>query len=179
MLKVATTALVLIDVQGKLATLMHEKDELFRNLEILIRGVDTLELPILWLEQYPEGLGPTVPQIAALMGERTPISKTCFSACGSDEFRQQLRACGRRQLLLAGIEAHICVYQTARHLLAEGFRVEVVADAVSSRTPQNRSIGLDEMVRAGACLTSVEMALFELLEEAGSPQFKTIAGLVK
>ena len=179
MLKVANTALVLIDVQGKLATLMHERDELFRNLEILIRGADTLELPILWLEQYPQGLGPTVPQIAALMGTRTPVAKTCFSACGSDEFRRQLHACGRRQLLLAGIEAHICVYQTARHLLAEGFHVEVVADAVSSRTPQNRSIGIDEMVRAGARLSSVEMALFELLEAAGSPQFKEIARLVK
>ncbi len=179
MLKVENTALILIDVQGKLASLMHEKEELFRNLEILIRGVEALELPILWLEQYPQGLGPTVPEIARLMGDRKPVEKTCFSACGSDEFRQQLQNSGRRQLLVAGIETHICVYQTARHLLDEGNHVEVVGDAVSSRTAQSKALGLDKMTRAGAQVTSVEMALFELLEEAGTPQFKTIARLVK
>ena len=179
MLKIENTAVTLIDVQGKLAGLMHEKDELFRNLEILIRGAEALELPILWLEQYPQGLGPTVPVIAQLLGDRKPIEKSCFSACGSDEFRQQLHSSGRRQLLLAGIETHICVYQTARHLLDEDYYVEVVGDAVSSRTAQSKALGIDKMVRAGDQVTSVEMALFELLEEAGTPQFKTIARLVK
>ena len=179
MLKVENTALALIDVQGKLAGLMHEKDALFRNLEILIRGAQALELPIFWLEQYPKGLGPTVPEIAQLLGNRKPIEKTCFSAFGSDQFRAQLRDSNRRQLLVAGIETHICVYQTVRHLLDEGFQVEVVGDAASSRTEQSKALGLDKMMRAGAEVTSVEMALFELREEAGTPQFKTIAGLVK
>ena len=179
MLKIENTAVTLIDVQGKLAGLMHEKDELFRNLEILIRGAEALELPILWLEQYPQRLGPTVPVIAQLLGDRKPIEKTCFSAWGSDEFRQQLQDSGRRQLLLAGIETHICVYQTARHLLAEDYHVEVVGDAVSSRTAHSKALGLEKMTRAGAQVTSVEMALFELLEAAGTPQFKTIARLVK
>jgi nicotinamidase-related amidase len=131
------------------------------------------------LEQYPQGLGPTVPEIAQLLGARRPIEKTCFSAHGSEEYRRQLQACGRRQLLLAGIETHICVYQTARHLLDEDYYVEIVGDAVSSRTAANKALGIDKMVRAGAQVTSVEMALFELLGEAGTPQFKTIARLVK
>ncbi len=179
MLKIENTALILIDVQGKLAGLMHEKEELFRNLEILIRGAEALDLPILWLEQYPQGLGPTVPEVAQLLGDRKPIEKTCFSACGNDEFRRQLQNCGRRQLLVAGIETHICVYQTARHLLHEDYHVEVVGDAVSSRTAQSKALGLEKMAGAGAQVSSVEMALFELLEEAGTPQFKTIARLVK
>ena len=179
MLNPENTALIVVDVQGKLATLMHQKEQLYRNLQILIQGARILELPILWLEQYPKGLGPTIPEVAELLVGQRPVAKTCFSGCGQPEFGQQLRASGRRQLLLAGIETHICVYQTARDLLAQGYHVEVVADAVSSRTPENRQIGLDKMAQHGAEITSVEMVLFELLREAGTPPFKEIAPLVK
>lgn len=179
MLKPDNTALILIDVQGKLASLMHQREQLYRNLEILIKGAQVLELPILWLEQYTQGLGPTIPEVARLLEGRQPLAKLCFSACGLPEFSQALRASGRRRVLLAGIEAHICVYQTCRELLDQGYQVEVVADAVSSRTPENRQIGLDKMAGAGAEITSVEMALFELLRVAGTPQFKEIARLVK
>lgn len=179
MLRPDNTALVLIDVQGKLASLMHQREELYRNLEILIKGAQILDLPILWLEQYPQGLGPTIPEVAELLKDQQPLAKVCFSACGLPEFTQALRASGRRRVLLAGIEAHICVYQTCRDLLDQGYQVEVVADAVSSRTPENKQTGLDRMVQAGAVLTSVEMALFELLRVAGTPQFKEIARLVK
>ncbi|MDA0745956.1 MAG: hydrolase [bacterium] len=179
MLKAEHTALALIDVQGKLASLMVEKESLFRNLRILIQGAQVLELPIFWMEQYPEGLGPTVPEVAELLAGVEPISKLCFSACGKTEFLDGLRQRQVRQVLVAGIETHICVYQTARNLLDLGFHVEVVADAVSSRTQQNRNIGLEKMACAGAEITSVEMALFELLREAGTPQFKQIARLVK
>lgn len=179
MLRPDNTALVLIDVQGKLASLMHQREQLYRNLEILIKGTQVLDLPILWLEQYPQGLGPTIPEVARLLEGRQPLAKRCFSAWGLPEFSQALRASNRRRVLLAGIEAHICVYQTCRDLLDQGYQVEVVADAVSSRTPENKSTGLDRMVQAGAVLTSVEMALFELLRVAGTPQFKEIARLVK
>jgi nicotinamidase-related amidase len=179
MLTAENTALVLIDVQGKLATLMHQREQLYRNLQILIQGVRILELPVLWLEQYPQGLGPTIPEVTKLLPDRQPIPKLCFSGCGQPEFGDALRATGRRQLLVAGIEAHICVYQTTRDLLAQGYHVEVVADAVSSRTPENRQVGLDRMAREGAGLTCVEMSLFELLREAFGPQFKEIARLVK
>lgn len=179
MLRPDNTALVLIDVQGKLASLMHQREELYRNLEILIKGAQVLELPILWLEQYPQGLGPTIPEVAALLEGQQPLAKLCFSACGLPEFRQALRQSNRRRVLLAGIEAHICVYQTCRDLLDQGYGVEVVGDAVSSRIAENKKTGLDRMTQAGAVLTSVEMALFELLRVAGTPQFKEIARLVK
>lgn len=179
MLKAHNTALVLIDIQGKLAALMHDKDALYAQLQILIKGTQALQLPILWLEQYPKGLGPTIPEVANLLPDQQPLAKTCFSACGLSAFTQALRETGRRQILLAGIETHICVYQTARDLLDEGLYVEIVADAVSSRTAQNKAIGLEKMLHCGAQITSVEMCLFELLQRAGSAEFKEIAGLVK
>lgn len=179
MLKTNNTALVLIDIQGKLASLMHDKETLYANLQKLIKGAQALELPILWLEQYPKGLGPTIAEIAELLEGQEPLAKTCFSAYGLDEFRQALRQTQRRQIVLAGIETHICVYQTARDLLDDDFYVEIVADAVSSRTPQNNAIGLEKMLHCGAQITSVEMCLFELLQKAGGAQFKEIAALVK
>ena len=179
MLKAHNTVLVLIDIQGKLAALMHDKDALYTQLHILIKGAQALQLPILWLEQYPKGLGPTIPEVADLLPDQQPMAKTCFSACGLSAFSQALRATGRRHILLAGIETHICVYQTARDLLDNGFYVEVVADAVSSRTAQNKAIGLEKMLHCGAQITSVEMCLFELLQQAGSAEFKEIAALVK
>ncbi|MFT5088093.1 MAG: nicotinamidase-related amidase [Candidatus Latescibacterota bacterium] len=179
MLKTNNTALVLIDIQGKLASLMHDKETLYANLQKLIKGAQALELPILWLEQYPKGLGPTIAEIAELLEGQEPLAKTCFSAYGLDEFRQALRQTQRRQIVLAGIETHICVYQTARDLLDDDFYVEIVADAVSSRTPQNNAIGLEKMLHCGAQITSVEMCLFELLQRAGGAQFKEIAALVK
>ena len=179
MLEASDTALALIDVQGKLAALMHEKEKLYRNLRILVQGAAALKLPILWLEQYPEGLGPTIPEVAGLLEGRKPLAKTCFSACGQPEFVRRLEESGRKQVLLAGIETHICVYQTARDLRGRGYEVEVVEDAVSSRTPANKRVGLEKMRAAGAGITSVETALFELLREAGTPGFREIARLVK
>ena len=179
MLRTEDSVIVLIDVQGKLAELMSEKDQLYRQLQILLRGARSLGVPVLWLEQYPKGLGPTVPEIATLLEGIEPIEKTCFSACGLDSFEHQLRATGRRQILLAGIETHICVYQTARDLLDAGYHVEAVTDAISSRTVENKTLGLQRMAQTGVELTSVEMCLFELLRSAGSAEFKTIAGLVK
>ncbi len=173
------TALILIDIQGKLASLMHDREHLYRQLRILIQGAQALNLPIVWLEQYPRGLGPTVPEVAELLPGQQPLSKTCFSACALPDFAAQLRQSRRRQLLLAGIETHICVYQTACDLLHRGFPVQVVTDAVSSRTLENKRIALERLKTAGAELTSVEMCLFEMLRDARDPVFKTIAGLVK
>lgn len=171
--------LVLIDVQGKLASLMHGREALFDNLPRLIRGVRALGLPVLWLEQYPQGLGPTIPEVAGLLSDLRPIAKRCFSAWGSAPFRQQLLATGRRQVLLAGIEAHVCVYQTALDLRDAGFEVWVVTDATASRTAANHRLGLERLREAGAHWTGVEMALFELLRTAEAPAFKEIARLVK
>lgn len=165
--------------RGKLAHLMHQKEALFENLQRIIKGAQVLGIPILWVEQNPEGLGPTIPEVAHLLPDVQPISKLSFSCCGSDRFVGALEATKRTQVLLAGIEAHVCVYQTTVDLLDLGYGVEIVADAVSSRTAQNKQIGLARASGAGAALTSVEMALFELLRAAEGPEFKEILKIVK
>ena len=115
----------------------------------------------------------------AELADQQPLAKRCFSACGQPEFREHLKESGRNQVLVAGIETHICVYQTTRDLRNDGYEVEVVADAVSSRTAINKEIGLEKMRLTGTGITSVETALFELLGEAGTPAFKEISRLVK
>lgn len=180
MLNINDTALVVIDVQGKLAQLMYQKEILFANLERIIKGAKVLELPILWTEQVPEKLGQTTPQIAELLaGCARPISKASFSCCGHAPFMEALKTFNRKQVLVTGIEAHICVYQTTLDLLNLGYEVQVVTDAVSSRIGANKQIGLDRMKEAGATLTSTEMALFELLRVAEGAKFKEITKIVK
>jgi nicotinamidase-related amidase len=159
---------------------MHQKETLFANLERMIKGAQILDMPTIWTEQVPDKLGETSSEIRNLLLESTqPIAKVSFSCCGNAPFMDQLKALKRQQILLTGIEAHICVYQTALDLLNLGYEVQVVADAVSSRIAENKQIGLERMKEAGARLTSTEMALFELLRAAEGPQFKAITKLVK
>jgi nicotinamidase-related amidase len=179
MLERSKAVLVVIDVQVKLFQTMDGREQLGANLQRLVKGVEVLGIPVLWLEQNPRGLGPTIPEVAALLSGQTPVSKQSFSCCGSAAFREALAALGRTQVLLAGIEAHVCVYQTALDLLALGYYVEVVADAVSSRTAANCQLGLERMAQAGVPPTSTEMALFELLRVAEGPDFKAILALVR
>lgn len=179
MLEVGDTVFALVDVQGRLAQTMADRERLFDNLQRLVKGMRALAIPILWLEQNPRGLGPTIPELAALLTDLQPIPKLTFSCCRCPAFMEALQAVGRRQVLLAGIEAHVCIYQTAMDLQAQGYHVEVVADAVSSRTAQNREIALMRLRDAGISLTSVEMALFELLKVAEGPAFKEILAIVK
>ncbi len=179
MLAVANSVLLVVDVQGKLAELMHEKEALFENLKRIIRGAQLLDLPILCTEQNPQGLGPTVPEIAQLMPGIQPIPKLHFSCMGEQRFVHELRALKRTQALIAGIETHICVYQTAMDLISAGYEAHVVVDAVSSRTAGNKEIGLQRMRDGGATLTGVETALFELLAVAEGPRFKAILQLVR
>ncbi len=178
MLNVDDTVLVVIDVQGKLAQLMYEQADLFANVAKLIKSAGVLEIPIIRTEQYPEGLGPTIPEIAELMTCQ-PISKVAFSCCGERRFTEELERLNRWQTLLCGIETHVCVYQTAVDLLESGYEVHVAADAVSSRTSGNKAIGLAKMKDAGADITSVETALFELLKTAEGEKFKAILRIVK
>jgi len=179
MLKVDETALVIIDVQGKLAKIMHQSKELFINLERLIQGAHLLHIPILWLEQYPKGLGPTSEEIKQHLTDLHPIEKMTFSACKNESFKEEINKLNRNSFLVAGIETHICVYQTVQELLKDDREVEVVVDCVSSRTLANKEIGLEKMKSLGAKITSVEMALFELMETAEHPKFKEISRLIK
>ena len=178
MLSRENAVVVLVDLQEKLARAMHEPDRVARECARLLAGARALKLPVLCTEQNPLGLGRTLPEAAALL-DAPPIPKRSFSCLGEAAFRDALAKCGRRQVLLAGIEAHVCVYQTAADLLAAGWEVHAVCDAVSSRTSENRQVGLAKMQAAGAHLTSVETALFELLRVAEGPEFKEILRIVK
>ena len=179
MIAINNTVLLIVDVQGKLAHLMHDKEILFENISKIIKGAQILELPIILTEQYPEGLGPTIPEVSDLFADPSPISKISFSCCGDDRFMKTLNALHPENILVAGIETHVCVYQTIRDLIKSHFAVQIIADAVSSRTSANKRIGLKKIRRAGAEITSVETVLFELLGVAGGEKFKKILNVVK
>lgn len=179
MLDIEKCSLVVVDVQGKLAQLMYGRQALFKNIQILIKAAKILDIPIVWSQQCPASLGPTVPQIAELLADNQPIDKASFSCCGNEQFISKLNSINRPQVLLCGIETHVCIYQTAVDLRNEGYEVSVVADAVSSRTLDNKQTAINKMQMMGINIYSTEMALFELLKTAEHPQFKQIAKLVK
>ena len=171
---------MVIDVQGKLARLMHQKESFLANVERMVKGVQILEIPIIWTEQVPEKLGDTIPQLReSLLKTTQPLAKVSFSCCGNQPFTEHLKAIDRTQILMTGLETHICVYQTTLDLLDMGYEVQLVADAISSRAAENKQIGLARMQTAGAGLTSTEMALFELLRVAEGDKFRAISKLVK
>lgn len=179
MLKSENAVLIVIDVQEKLAYKMHEKEALFETLQKIIKGIQVLEIPIIWAEQYPEGLGKTIPEVADLLTDIQPISKRSFSCCDNQAFMQKFKAVNRKQVLIVGIETHVCVYQTAMNLLELGYEIQIVADAVSSRRFEDKKIGLERMRSEGAKLASTEMVLFELLRVAKGEKFKEILKIVK
>ncbi len=171
--------LLVIDVQGRLAQGVVSSSALESSLGKLVRACKIFEVPILLTEQYPKGLGTTVDSIRELLAGIVPIEKLSFSCCGSPEFMRQLRSSKRNDILVAGMEAHVCVYQTAMDLIEFGYNVHLVTDCVSSRSDENRSLGIRCIEKAGACLTSSEMAIFELLRVAGGERFKEISKIVK
>lgn len=179
MLSRAAAVLIIIDIQGNLAQAMFDKDNLFANNIKLIKGFKTLGLPIVITEQTPEKLGNTLDAIAAELAGIKPIAKESFSCWPNADFHEQLEALSRRHVVLTGIETHVCVYQTALELLANGYSVHLVSDAVSSRTPENRQIGINAMKSAGAQIASTEMVLFELLRSAADPKAREIFKIAK
>jgi nicotinamidase-related amidase len=178
-LKRTRAGLVVVDIQDRLLPAIFEKERVLQNTLRLVQGVGILQVPIFATEQYRKGLGATVPEVATAISAFAPLEKLAFSACGAAAFLPALKQKKVSQAILCGIEAHVCVSQTCLDLLDEGFNVFVVADAVSSRTPENYQIGLDRMRAAGAVIVSTEMVLFELLEQAGTAEFKQILALVK
>jgi nicotinamidase-related amidase len=179
MLNLDNTALVMIDIQGKLWNVMHEKEALLENAQKLVKGMQVLGVPIILTEQNPKGLGPTVPELTQLMPEVKPLSKFEFSCCQNESFKQALGGLKRRQILICGIETHICVYQTTLELLGLGYEVQVVADVVSSRVMRNRDTALTRVQTEGAKLTVAEMAIYELMQTAESPKFKEMLKVIK
>lgn len=174
-----TTALIVIDVQGKLARSMFNADAMLQGITSAIRGAQILGIPVLHIEQYPQGLGHTVPEVAGLLSDQAAMTKTTFDCCGNPEIVEAIRGLARSNLLVCGLEAHICVYQSVRSLLARDYQVEIITDAISSRTAENRTLGLERMLAAGARATSVEMCLFDLVQDAASPSFRQLLPLFK
>jgi nicotinamidase-related amidase len=179
MLEIQQCCLTVVDVQGKLAKLMHGREALFKNIQILIQAAKILDIPILWCQQCPDALGPTISEIAQLLEGNEPINKAVFSCCGEEKFNAKLKELHRKQVLLCGIETHVCIYQTAIDLLRQDFHIEVIADAVSSRTLENKQIAVSRLAAEGANISCTEMALFELLKTAEHPQFRQVAKLIK
>lgn len=173
----ADTALLVVDVQEKLLPFIANRAAVAWNVRRLIDGARVLGLPVAATEQYPKGLGATVPELAVRLGEIP--SKLTFSCLGCPGIFEPWRGGGRHKILVAGIEAHVCVQQTVMDLLAEGFRVYVAVDAVGSRFDIDYRTALARMDSAGATLTTTEAALFEWCEVAGTPEFKSISALVR
>lgn len=173
------TGLILIDVQGKLARIVNESEKLISNLEKIIRGGQILELPIIWIEQNPQGLGATVPELAGLLKNQQPLEKYSFNAMENESFKKAIIDSDRTQWLICGIEAHICVYQTVLGLLSHNFEVEIVADCVSSRAKENIDLALKKLQHKGADVTTVEMCLYELVKSSKNEVFKEILNLIK
>lgn len=172
--------LVVIDVQEKLCKAMDDKvlDKLTGNIGILQEAARELGLPLLATEQYVKGLGETLEPLRSRFNEPA-IEKMTFSCCGEEPFPARLRELGRKQVIVTGMETHVCVLQTVLHLLEAGYHVHLVKDAVMSRRKDNWRIGLNAAAAAGAVITSTEAALFQLLGVAGSDEFKKLSKLVR
>jgi isochorismate hydrolase len=172
--------LLVIDVQERLANAMPPAAlaTLTKNAAVLIRAARRLEIPVVATEQYPKGLGPTVPSLRDLL-PADPMTKMEFSCGASQPIAREILGTGRRQAIVVGMEAHVCVFQTVRDLLRKDFQVFVPRDAIVSRTEENRQVGLNLCERAGAVVTSTETVLFDLLGIAGTPEFKELSPLIR
>jgi nicotinamidase-related amidase len=172
-------ALAVIDIQEAFGKIIPDFAEVVERIALMVQACKLLDVPIIVTEQYPKGLGRTAPAIAGRLPEGySPIEKLSFSACGAREFDTQLRERHIEQVMLCGIEAHICVSQTAHDLLQNGYQVHLLSDAVSTRLERNRELGINKIAKAGAIISSIEMALFELCP-AGTPEFKQMQALIK
>jgi len=177
LLERAKSLLLLVDMQERLVPAMADAADVTARCGILLSAANALGVPVLASEQYPKGLGATIPDLAALAPRR--LEKLEFSAYANSAIKDELARADRPQIVLAGIEAHVCVLQTGLELIAAGFQVFVAADAVASRWPESREVALHRIARAGATLITAEMALFEWLRSASAPEFRTISKLIR
>ena len=179
MLVKENTGLIVVDIQGKLARLVHESDVLISNCLKLIKGVKALDMPIVLLEQNPEKLGHTVEELKRELNSTAATTKFAFNGCASSDFLQTVKESKVDTWLVCGIETHICVYQTATGLLDLGYNVELVSDCVSSRTPENKALGIKRIQSNGAEITGLEMCLYELVKDCRSPNFRQVLALIR
>ena len=172
--------LLIIDIQERLIAAQYSKDMITKNAAILAEAATILGVPVVASEQYPKGLGNTIPEIKEKLDESAKFfEKTAFSCVKQEGFLDLIKSCNRKQIIICGMESHICVHQTVTDLLNEGFEVHVVSDAISSRREFECKIGMDRMVADGSVLTCVETVVFEFLKSAKHPDFKAVQGLIK
>ena len=179
LMSAADSCLLVVDMQAQLVPRMATPRTVIDNARVLIEAAARLNVPLLVSEQYPRGLGPTVPELAALVPTGRTVEKIHFSCIGDRAFAERFRSIGRRQAIVAGVEAHVCVLQTVEDLLASGIETFVVADATSSRSEQNHLAAMDRLRSAGARIVTTEMVVFEWLAKAGTPEFKELSALIK
>lgn len=172
------TVLFVIDIQEKLVPVMKYKDQVINNNKILINGAKEMNFPVIATEQYPKGLGSTVPELLSLMNESNIFAKNSFTAY-TDEVKDALGALGKKKVLVTGMETHVCVFQTVRDLIKDGYQVFLVKDGVASRSKSNYLNALDLIKSLGAVITNTETAVFDLLKVSGTPEFKIMSKMIK
>jgi nicotinamidase-related amidase len=171
--------LLIIDIQERLAVVMKERERVVKNSQHLIELAKMTGMPVVVTEQYPKGLGRTVPELQSVLPENAPVEKISFDCCGQSGFLEELKAHNKKTVIMAGMETHICVLQTCIGLLRAGVNVHLVQDAVCSRTEENWRTGIEFMRDAGAVVTCTETVLFQLLKVAGTEEFKKISQRIK
>ena len=180
LLKADQAQLLLIDMQQKLFPAIHDRDNLLKQACFLLSSCKILGVPVKYTEHYPKGLGATVQEILECVPEGSPrFEKIHFSCWAEPGFNSFFHKEGRRQVIVAGIEAHICVFSTAMHLLDVGYEVVVAADAVGSRNPEHRKASLETLLHAGASVLPAESIVYQMLERAGTPAFKEILAAIR
>lgn len=181
MLEPEKAVLLVIDVQEKLCAAMDQDvlRQLTKNIGILLESANELAIPVVFTEQYVKGLGSTLPELKSRAPAASCYEKLTFSCCGNEAFVDQLEESGRTQVIVTGMETHVCVLQTVIELLAEGFDVHIVKDAVMSRSSDNKQTAIEAMVLAGAVPACTESVVFQLLKIAGTESFKKLSKLVK
>lgn len=172
-------ALIIIDIQERLAAVMKQKEPVINNSLHLVEISKLLGIPIVVTEQYPKGLGQTIEEIRKALPVYQPLEKLTFSCCEEPAFLNEIKKLSKKTLILAGMETHVCVLQTCTGLLKEGFHVHLVKDAVCSRAKENWKTGIEFMRDAGAVITCTETVLFQLLKIAGTEEFKAISKRIK
>ena len=171
--------LLVIDFQAAMLNVMDGWQEKARRVNQLTRAADMLGVPVVVTEHYRKGLGATIPEVSDVMGDPTVLQKEHFSACLEPEFLPAIRAFGRRQIVVAGMEAHVCVLQTGLDLIQAGYQVQLVADAVASRSDSDRDVGVGLFRQAGAVITSTETVIFQWAFRANTQEFRKILPIVK
>ena len=179
MLSRKNVCLLVVDIQEKLLPRIHNANGVLQKTLLMIRAARLLNLPVIWAEQYPKGLGKTVPEITTLLNDMTPFEKTSFSLLGDNTICNAVRDLQRDQILITGIEAHVCVLQTALSAIELGYSAFVLKDAIGSQHQEECDTALERMSHSGAHIATVEMTLFELIQDAASPDFKAISTLLK